>query len=79
MIRKNNNMYPPIGGLRNYREGYQDGRKRGKENVTEILDKIEEEVSKVNEELDGYDPDSLSTLFCRTLEIVEKYKKEVNE
>ena len=47
--------------------------------LDDVLDKISAEIEEVNEDLDGYDPDSLSTLFCKTLAILERYKKEVGD
>ena len=45
-----------------------------KQVLSTVLDKISAEIEKAQEDLDGYDPDSLSTFHLRVLQIVEKWK-----
>ena len=81
MIRKKPEdfLFPPTGGLRNYRMGYQDGLTRGKEELTEILGKISAEIEEKMSHYDHFENSNTANGLRIAKEIVEKYKKEVRE
>lgn len=45
----------------------------------ELLDKIESEIDKAYDDLDGYDPYALGTFANMVSEIIDKYRKGANE
>ena len=56
----------------NYMRGYEDGK-------SDVLDKIELEIDKAYDNLDGYDPYALGTFANMVSEIIDKYRKGANE